>query len=357
MSTSTAVISERPRQRQLPLPWALARAVRAPVFAHPAEAELARILTFYRVRWLYEPTNFVLSVGPDGRPTESFTPDFYLPDQRLYLELTTMRQALVTRKNRKLRRLRELYPSVRIRLLYRRDVQQLLGAYEEEWRAPANGRVGEALVTSAQVAERVSHLAQEIDEWIPAANGLTGRGVEVIGLSPGALLVQQQVLEELRARGIDAGADRVSVTRFRTEGGESRVRLVSGPIRPFAGKDVLVVADVVSTGLSLAYVVGWLRRRGARRVEVCAFFNRANARLIDLPVRFSGFEAPNEPLIGCGIGMKAAHRRLPFVATLLPALEDASGYERPFDYAATGRTAEGRATIARDGDHNNSLAS
>lgn len=94
-------------------------------FAHPSEAEFASVLDFYRISWKYEPRSFPLKHDESGRVVESFTPDFYLPDFDLYLELTTLRQSLVTKKNRKLRRLRELYPEINIKLLYRRDFLNL----------------------------------------------------------------------------------------------------------------------------------------------------------------------------------------------------------------------------------------
>ena len=95
-------------------------------FAHASEAELARILDFYDVRWEYEPDTFPIGWSLDGQVVESFSPDFYLPDLDLYVELTTLKQSLVRRKNRKLRRLRELYPAVRIKLFYARDFRMLL---------------------------------------------------------------------------------------------------------------------------------------------------------------------------------------------------------------------------------------
>jgi hypothetical protein len=98
---------------------------RAP-FAHASEAELARILDFYEVRWTYEPDTFPIGWSLDGDVVESFAPDFYLPDLELYVELTTLKQSLVRKKNRKLRRLRELYPDVRIKLFYARDFRMLL---------------------------------------------------------------------------------------------------------------------------------------------------------------------------------------------------------------------------------------
>jgi hypoxanthine phosphoribosyltransferase len=87
--------------------------------------EFGRLLDYYGIEWQYEPRQFPLQ-WRDGRAVEMFTPDFYLPEFDLYIELTTMRQALVRRKNRKLRLLRALYPEINIKLLYRRDYQRLL---------------------------------------------------------------------------------------------------------------------------------------------------------------------------------------------------------------------------------------
>jgi hypoxanthine phosphoribosyltransferase len=97
-------------------------------FHHASEAEFARLLTYYGIEWQYEPHQFALQ-WREGRPTEMFTPDFYLPEYDLYIELTTMRQSLVRRKNRKLRLLRALYPDINIKLLYRRDYQRLLNRF------------------------------------------------------------------------------------------------------------------------------------------------------------------------------------------------------------------------------------
>ncbi|CAN5530085.1 hypothetical protein BH20CHL6_BH20CHL6_17050 [soil metagenome] len=98
-------------------------------FAHASEAELARILDYYEVRWEYEPRAFPIRWNLAGTVVESFAPDFFLPDLDLYVELTTLKQSLVRRKNRKLRRLRELYPMVRVKLLYGKDFRALLLKY------------------------------------------------------------------------------------------------------------------------------------------------------------------------------------------------------------------------------------
>lgn len=100
-----------------------------PRFAHASEEEFARLLEFYGIRWDYEPRSFPLEWDSEGRVVESFNPDFYLPDFDLYIELTTLKQSLVTRKNRKVRRLRELYPDVRLKIFYGRDYRSLLFKY------------------------------------------------------------------------------------------------------------------------------------------------------------------------------------------------------------------------------------
>ncbi len=103
-----------------------------PRFANDAELECAKILDYHNVPWDYEPRTFVLEQDEDGRTLEAFTPDFYLPEQDLYLEITVMKQSLVTRKNRKLRKLRERYPDVRVKLFYKRDIARLAERYRLE---------------------------------------------------------------------------------------------------------------------------------------------------------------------------------------------------------------------------------
>jgi len=105
------------------------RGSESPRFVNDAELECAKLLDFYGVPWEYEPTTFALEVDDDGRVLEAITPDFYLPEQDLYLELTVMKQSLVTRKNRKLRKLRERYPDVKVKLFYRRDFERLAQKY------------------------------------------------------------------------------------------------------------------------------------------------------------------------------------------------------------------------------------
>jgi hypothetical protein len=98
-------------------------------FAHKSEKEFTKILDFYRIKWEYEPRTFTLSFDKEGNPDTCFTPDFYLPEYDLYIELTTLNQKLVTKKNRKIKKLRKLYPEINVKLFYKKDYNSLLFKY------------------------------------------------------------------------------------------------------------------------------------------------------------------------------------------------------------------------------------
>jgi len=109
-------------------------------FAHASERQFARLLDFYQIEWDYEPTSFDLERDKQGNVTQRFTPDFYLPAYDLYIEITTMSQKLVTRKNRKVRRLQELFPDVKCKIFYQRDYLSLVTKYGlEDQRTPEAG--------------------------------------------------------------------------------------------------------------------------------------------------------------------------------------------------------------------------
>ncbi|MFQ5947923.1 MAG: hypothetical protein ACE5KX_03570 [Acidimicrobiia bacterium] len=114
-------------------------------FAHHSELQFARLLDFYGMAWEYEPRSFPIEFNDQGEPTSFFTPDFYLPDEDLYIEITTMSQKLVTRKNRKVRQLRRVHPDVKCKVFYQRDYLHLVIKYgldsDEEEEAPAPSRI------------------------------------------------------------------------------------------------------------------------------------------------------------------------------------------------------------------------
>ena len=98
-------------------------------FAHASERQFAKLLDFYQIEWLYEPTSFDLEWDREGAVVQRFTPDFYLPAYDLYIEITTLSQKLVTKKNRKVRKLRERYPEVSCKIFYQRDYLSLVTKY------------------------------------------------------------------------------------------------------------------------------------------------------------------------------------------------------------------------------------
>lgn len=358
-SAEAAAYQPQVVQKALPLPWQLVREVQETDFAHPAEADLSRLLTFYRIRWTYEPTTFPLAFSSDGRPTEMFTPDFYLPDHRLYIELTTMRQRLVTRKNRKIRQLRERYPNIRIKLLYRRDYDRLVECYQPAGPDCDGYILGQTLFDADTIQQRIRELAADIAQDLsmaappamrsnlgpethgPNACPLFDDGCEeqadpprtlaspafgqseeradqplLIAVHPGSDAFMKTLTTELSARGARFDTDSITVTRFTTRSGHRRVRIRRGPRQAVAGRHIVVIADVVSTGLSLAYLTRWLKQRGAAQVDLCTLLDRRQARLIDLPLRYVGFEAPPSLLVGFGLQLRRQFAGLPFIAVL-----------------------------------------
>ncbi|WP_369017287.1 cytidylate kinase family protein [Thermatribacter velox] len=102
------------------------------IFAHPSEEEFAKLLDFYGIKWLYEPKTFPLEWDEEGNVVEAFTPDFYLPEFNTFIELTTQRQKLVWRKNKKVRKFRELYPDLKIKIIYSRNLEHIRKKLELE---------------------------------------------------------------------------------------------------------------------------------------------------------------------------------------------------------------------------------
>lgn len=101
-----------------------------PHFANKSEEECALILDYYSIPWMYEPRTFVLERDGEGNVVEAFTPDFYLPEQDLFIELTTMKQAHVTKKNMKIRKIKEKFPEINIKLFYKKDFLKLAQKYD-----------------------------------------------------------------------------------------------------------------------------------------------------------------------------------------------------------------------------------
>lgn len=277
-----------------------------PAFAHPSEEEFARILDFYGLQWVYEPRSFLLRWEGE-QPREMFTPDFYLPELELYLELTTMKQSLVTKKNRKLRRLKELYPDINIKLLYRRDYHRLLAKYGFGPLAHANVEgVNQVLFTTGQIQKRVSELGRQI------SHDYRGRDPILVGVLRGVLLFMADLMREITLP-VELQVMAVSSYRGQTRGG---VQVTKGLDSDISGRDVILVEDIIDSGMTLNYLINYLQSKGPASLEVCAFLDKKARRIVDVPVKYVGFDIPDEFVVGYGLDYEEKYRNLPFIGTV-----------------------------------------
>jgi len=288
-------------------------------FAHPAEVDFAMLLDFYRIPWIYEPVSFALTWEGD-QVTEMFIPDFYLPDQDLYIELTTMKQSLVTKKNRKVRLLRERYPQINVKLLYRRDYQQLLAQYGYgalEITELHQEQIERILVSPGELHERVIELGAHIS----ADYG--NHALLVVGVLKGVTFF---LADLTRAITRPLAIDYLAVTGYHaaTGSGEERtpgaVRIVKDLDHPVEGQHILLVEDVVNTGQTLAYLRKHLEAKRPASLRVVALLDKTDRRLVNAPLDYVGFPCPNEFVIGYGLDYREQYRNLPFLCVLKPAV-------------------------------------
>ncbi len=152
---------------------------------------MTNILDFYCVEWLYEPRSFPLNWDND-RVTEMFTPDFYLPELNIYIELTTLKQSLMTAKNRKLRRLKELYPNINIKLLTKNDIANLLASHGHNpiIETKAEG-VAQILYSHSQLLRRIRTLAKRI------SNDYAGQQLVMVGIPKGVICFISDLMQHV----------------------------------------------------------------------------------------------------------------------------------------------------------------
>ncbi|MBI4199057.1 MAG: hypoxanthine phosphoribosyltransferase [Chloroflexi bacterium] len=287
-------------------------------FSHPSEEEFGRILDFYGVKWLYEPRSFPLRWEGD-RVVEMFTPDFYLPELDLYVELTTMRQSLVTDKNRKLRRIRELYPDTTIKLLYRRDFHRLLAKYGFGPLAEAEVRgIERVLLSKAQIERRVAELGGTI------SRDYAGKAPILIGVLRGVFCFMADLMRQVS---LPISVEFMSISYYH-EGEEHQVRITKEPGLDITGRDVLLVEDIVDTGMTLNYLLRYLADKQPASLKVCALLDKRVRRLMPVPVDYVGFEVPDEFLVGYGLDYLEKYRNLPFIGILRPGGGGQEGPEK-----------------------------
>jgi hypoxanthine phosphoribosyltransferase len=296
-------MSIRPLAARSPAP----STIDAARFAHPSEEEFARLLDFYGVRWQYEPRTFPLRQDGDGRILEAFSPDFYLTDLDLYIELTTLKQGLVTEKHRKLRALRALYPDVQIKLLHKKDYLSLLSKYgigavnEQEQMA-----VREVLISASEIERRVSELGAEI------TRDYRGKEPLLVGVLKGVTCFMADLMRHIA---LPVSVDFMTISSY--EGDRTgAVRIEQDLTENIAGRDVLVVEDIVDTGMTLNHLLMQMQARQPASLRVCALLDKRVRRLVDLPVDYVGFQIPDEFVVGYGLDYRQRFRNLPFVATV-----------------------------------------
>jgi hypoxanthine phosphoribosyltransferase len=278
-------------------------------FAHPSEEDFAKLLDFYCIEWLYEPRSFPLRWEGD-KIAEMFTPDFYLPELDLYVELTTLKQHLLTEKNRKLRQLRELHPEVNIRLINKSDFLKLLAKY-------GYGPLGEAkvegvdrvLYSHAKIQRRVRTLARHI------SRDYAGQRLVLIGILKGVVCFMADLMQHLS---LPVTLDFMAISYY---GGDGQVVKITRDLdSSITGQHVLMVEDIVDTGMTLNYILNHLSAHNPASLRVCTLLDKKARRLISVPLDYVGFEAPDEFVVGYGLDYKGEYRNLPFVGILHPGL-------------------------------------
>ena len=284
-------------------------------FGHPSEQEFAKLLDFYRIEWLYEPRSFPLA-RQNGKVVEMFTPDFYLPELDLYIELTTLKQSLITEKNRKLRRLRELYPEVNIKLLNKSDYLRLLAKY-------GYGRLGgtkvkgidRVLFSHTQIQRRVKALAKRV------SRDYMGKKLVLVGILKGVMCFMSDLMQHIT---LPLNVDFMAISYYGSNN-ESAVKITKDLDTSIAGLDVLMVEDIVDTGMTLNYVLDHLASHNPASLRVCTLLDKRVRRLIDVPLDYIGFEIPDEFVVGYGLDYHGEYRNLPFIGVLKPELIEKKG--------------------------------
>jgi hypoxanthine phosphoribosyltransferase len=297
-------VSRRPRERVAePIPEP---ATSGDSFVHPAEAEFAAFLDFYRIQYEYEPTSFPLRWHPDGRIAEMFTPDFYLPEQDLYVELTTMKQTHVTRKNRKVRQLRRLYPDVRIVLMYRKNYHEILGRFgygSVDITSLREEQIERVLLSQREIQERVEELGRRI------SRDYAGKSILLVGVLKGITFF---LADLARAITRPLAIDYMQLSRAVEHG----VQIDKDLDLDIEGQHVLLVEDIVNTGMTMDFLLNRLRERRPASLQVCALLDKSERRLAPVEVRYIGFTIPNEFVVGYGLDYRELYRNLPFVCVL-----------------------------------------
>ncbi len=275
-------------------------------FAHPSEIEFAQILDFYGLKWKYEPRSFPLRYKGD-KIAEMMTPDFYLSDLDLYVELTTLKQSLVTEKNRKVRLIRELYPEINIKLLYRKDFHRILAKYgfgplgDSEIKG-----IAKVLLTTQKIQTRVNKLGKEISK------DYKGTKPVLVGVQRGMICFMADLMRKIS---LPVEIDFMTISSY--SGNKSQSVDVTKDLEvDVSGKDLILVEDIIDTGMTLSYLKNHLISKNINSVAICTLLDKKIRRLVETDIRYIGFDVPDEFLVGYGLDYKEKYRNLPFIGVL-----------------------------------------
>jgi hypoxanthine phosphoribosyltransferase len=239
-----------------------------------------------------------------------FTPDFYLPELDVYIELTTLKQNLLTEKNRKLRQVRQLYPEVKIKLITKNDFAKLLAKY-------GYGPLGEAkvegvdrvLYSHGQIQRRIRTLSRHI------SRDYAGERLVLIGILKGVVCFMADLMQNLS---IPVTIDLMAISYY---GGDGQVVKITRDLDSIiTGQHVLMVEDIVDTGMTLNYILGHLSAHNPASLRVCTLLDKKARRLVNVPLDYVGFEVPDEFVVGYGLDYKGEYRNLPFIGVFHPEL-------------------------------------
>jgi hypoxanthine phosphoribosyltransferase len=168
--------------------------------------------------------------------------------------------------------------------------------------------IGEALVTQEDLERRVRELGAEI------SRDYEGKDLFLVGVLKGAVFFLSDLM---RAIDVPCEVDFMAVASYGSSTDSSGVvRILKDLDATIEGKDVLIVEDIIDSGLTLSYLLRTLKAREPRSLEVCALLTKPERREVDLPIRYTGFEIPNKFVIGYGLDHAERYRNLPYVAVL-----------------------------------------
>ena len=168
--------------------------------------------------------------------------------------------------------------------------------------------IGRILVTAEELDRRVRELGAEL------SRDYEGKDLLLLGILKGAVFFLSDLVRQLR---VHAELDFMAVASYGSATTSSGVvRILKDLDRPIEGRDVVIVEDIIDSGLTARYLIGSLLGRNPRSLEVCALLVKRDTRVVDVPIRYVGFEIPDEFVIGYGLDYQQRYRGLPYVAVL-----------------------------------------